>query len=194
MKKRLFSTLAALLMALFVLSACSQAADVTGVYTAVYDMTDLIGVTDTEAAVTMNFTLNLSEDGRFVLSVDTDSLVDSLKNLYTEDFVRASLTATGVAEEEIEPILASMGYESIQAFIDALIDQMLTEEYLQELHESVYTEGTYKVEGGEVLLNSEKDDAASPQDTATIGEDGSLTMTLPTEGRETVLVFVKEAE
>ncbi len=195
MKKRVSILLTALLTAVLVLTSCSSSVDVKGTYTSVFDMTDMIGLQgqDISEPVTMNFQLVLSDGGSFVLSVDTDSLISSVKKLYSEDFVRQSLVAEGIAEDEIDPIIESMGYANIQEFIDGLVADMMSDDYLKEIYDNVYTEGTYSVSGNKVTMESRRADGTETADEATINEDGSLSVVLSTEEFDKELVFVKDA-
>lgn len=198
MKHGLRKVVTALLIAAFVLTLAGCGSDdtlkknITGSWICRgIDMTDSI-LSEMRAAVsddpeaealfsnlntgtlTIDYILDLREDGTFVLTVDqssADRLVEQLSTAIS-DALYAYLedTIVKLAEENgmtLEALMSALGCSSmdevIEKSMDGLtmkeyVDQMFAEEDIQSVFEEGTESGTYSVKSGKILLST--DDSA----------------------------------
>ena len=140
---------------------------IAGSYEAEYDMHDLLkqqmegsGI-ELEGEIPVVFTMDLKEDDTFVLEMDVEAFMETIKNIFTEqgpNIIRTMMEQQGITEETFSDLAEQLGAGSYDEFVQGLTDQM-TEQLSDSLAESMATEvsvaGTYSVDGEEITLIGE---------------------------------------
>ena len=145
----------------------TEAFDPVGVYKASVDMTDSInagmaeaGLAFSEAKVSAILTMELTDDGKYILDMDGDSLAQSVKDAFEvegSNLLKQAFTAQGLSEDDLESVAQGSGYDSFEAMADELVAQLqnqLEDEMDVSVAEEAHAEGTYTVDGQKLKLSS----------------------------------------
>ncbi len=226
MKKAFHKLILAVLIAAFILTLAGCGSDdalkknIAGTWICKeIDMTDMIleemhGSADDDpeteelfshldvGVLTIDYLLELHEDGTFVLTVEqssADKLVDQLSNAiadamytYLEDTIKKLMEENDITMEEMlsifdcndmdEVIQSSTGGQSM----DEYVDQLFAESDMQSIFEKGTRSGTYSVKSGKILLST-ADSSAS----LIAYDEGSDTLTLTEPGFDEPFLFVR---
>ena len=180
-----------------------KAESIAGTYQATYEMKDLINKEMEAAGITLEsdinaeFSMELKDDNSFVLNVDTDSLMNSLKDALANDLdsiIGQLLGDQGVTEDMYEQIAKAGGYDSYDAFKEDMQKSMMDEmdaDAIKELTDACHLEGTWELKGSKLTLSSTSEGQISV-DSGTVQDDGSIKVKSKTEDNEVELTFTKQ--
>ena len=147
--------------------------------------------------ITIDATLNLTDDNNFTFAFDTTKFKDDLSLLVKDNIdsiIDKSLEDYGMSRDDFtDEVVRANGYDNADAFFDAMKNEMTTamneafDEFDNEMEECAVT-GTYKVFNSDIsFISSDEEDIAI--DEGTIGSDGSITIVTDYEGEDITLVF-----
>lgn len=205
MKKKLALMLATLTTVATLFAGCGEK-DVTGDYVATVTLVDFMEESDVEdmaemgldiSDITLDVTLNLTDDKNFTFAFDTTSFKDDFSSLVSENvdtIIDSSLEASGMTRADLtDEIAQASGYDNADAFFEAMKEELVTSmdgayEELDEEMEQYTISGTYKVAGDSVVFVT-SDEEGIGLDKGTINEDGSITVVTEYEDEDMTLEF-----
>ena len=205
MKKKLALMLATLTTVATLFTGCGEK-DVTGDYVATVTLVDFMEESDVEdmaemgldiSDITLDVTLNLTDDKNFTFAFDTTSFKDDFSSLVSENvdtIIDSSLEASGMTRADLtDEIAQANGYDNADAFFEAMKEELVTSmdgayEELDEEMEQYTISGTYKVAGDSVVFVT-SDEEGIGLDKGTINEDGSITVVTEYEDEDMTLEF-----
>jgi len=211
-KKRVTRLLAAVLAALLLvtLAACKggqqTAADISGTYRATQDMSALLneGLASVEGmelqlpeGITCDYTLTLDKDGAFTLAPDVSTLREGLEEAILSEesgFIDALLGEAGLGAEMGESIAEAGGYDSLDAFREEIANEIrenINSGAMEQLNELGSITGTYEADGKTIRF-TQKDSSQGTLSDGTLGDDGSISLTLQAGDSSVELSFRKE--
>ncbi len=143
----------------------------------------------------MDVSLELKDDNTFYLKVDIDKFKADIISIVTghaDDIIAVMMDQYGYSMDQLGEVAQASGYEDEAAFKAGLIEEMekgMNEEMdVEEYRKDLELEGTYTVNGDQILLQTD-----DTEDTATINADGTLTMVIPSEDiGDTELILTKQ--
>ncbi|MCR5580301.1 MAG: hypothetical protein K6F66_01815 [Pseudobutyrivibrio sp.] len=208
MKKKLALLLATIATVATVFTGCGEK-DISGDYKASMNISEFMEDTDLSDAeqlgidmssLTVDVTLNLTEENEFTLAFDPESFKDQFKTLITDNMdsiIDSALESEGMTRADFTDEMAQLvGYDSADEFFTALSDELMTEldsefESLDDELAEYQVTGSYKVSKNSVLFTASDDESDELLvDNGVINEDGSLTITTEDEdGTEYTLDF-----
>lgn len=204
-KKRILATLLSVVCVfVLLLTGCGRSGsqDVSGSYTATWDITDMLnseledGGFSLTTPIEMDVLLDLNSDNTYLLNIDEDAFSESLRNGFTTDIdsiTEQMMSSYGVSEDQYEEVAQAAGYDDYAALKEDLLNEFmdLTDELMEEeFGDDALGSGTWESDGSTITLN---DDDGSV-DTATIESDGSLTISGEViDDMEVTLTFVKNS-
>ena len=149
--------------------SCGKAKDISGEYTAVYDMKEQLNQ-DLEAGglpiqiegeLAAQYHLTLGSDGTFTWTLNTEKFGEDLKTTLLNEqdiIVRALLESEGVTEDMHELLVQAGGYESFEEFQSEIMEEAvaaLEAEAMEELKEESSIAGNYRLEGTTITLEDD---------------------------------------
>ena len=201
--KILVLLLTAVMVFSLALTGCGKK-DVAGTYKGTYDMRDELNEELAEAGLELqgdlsaDFILVLKEDNTFTFDIDAEAFSEKLVTAIQdqgEDMVRSMLDAEGITEDMYQWIAEASGYEDFSSFVNGLIDEMISgmgDELVEELKTSVAFDGTYKVDGEKITLESTQD-GETTVDEGEIYSVGSIFISSAMDNGKTLnITFVKQ--
>lgn len=176
--------------------------DPTGTYHAQLDLTEYmneafgssLGI-DFTTSVAADLELELADDGNFTLSIDAETLENSIKKaLETEgpDIFKMMFIEMDVDEEDLEGTAQQMGYDSFDALVDELIAQaidQMEEQGIGDLVAETNAEGTYTVDEDKIeltLLDGDGGETISTE--GSIKSDGNIEIDIKFNGTDDISV------
>ena len=204
MKKKLALLLASVATVATLFTGCG-AKDVSGDYKAEVKIADFMDESELSqmadmgldmSDITVDVTMNLTEDKDFTIAFDTTSFKEQFSALLDENIdtlIDSSLEMSGVSRDDITDEAAqAMGYDSADALFEDLKTQLSDamddayEDMDKEIEDATVT-GTYTVAKDKVVFVTTDDGIGL--DDGTIGDDGSITINTEFEDQEFTLVF-----
>jgi len=178
MKRKALSLLLVLTMALSccaALTGCGggsdKAKELVGTWQADMDMSDMFNeqfASDPDLAkhvkidsFVMRLVFTFNDDGTYAFSVDNDSIADSMENVKEalrtglDSYFTEMMAQQGIEGVDMDTALATMGID-----IDAMIDELLSEEAIDEMMADTTQEGKYMVKDGKFYVSDDVDTAA----------------------------------
>ena len=142
----------------------------------------------------MDVYLDLNEDNTFHLYVDAEKFkadVISLLSSHVDDLLAKSLEQNGMSPDQLDEVVKANGYDSEESFKAAMAEVLETELQesinLEEYEDDLNLSGNYAASGKTILMANE-----DGTDTATINDDGTLTMVVPFSGSNVEVILTKQ--
>ena len=142
----------------------------------------------------MDVYLDLNEDNTFHLYVDAEKFkadVISLLSSHIDDLLAKSLEQNGMSPDQLDEVVKANGYDSEESFKAAMAEVLETELQesinLEEYEDDLNLSGNYAASGKTILMANE-----DGTDTATINDDGTLTMVVPFSGSNVEVILTKQ--
>ena len=142
----------------------------------------------------MDVYLDLNEDNTFHLYVDAERFkadVISLLSSHVDDIIAKSLELNGKSPDQLDEVVKANGYDSEESFKAAMAEVLETELQesinLEEYEDDLNLSGNYAASGKTILMANE-----DGTDTATINDDGTLTMVVPFSGSNVEVILTKQ--
>lgn len=212
MKKNIAKVLCVLLVLVMMLSlaACGETEQdkLIGTWEAEVELASAfnasLGDTEDAAYLTVDslvfkMVLVFNEDGTYSFSADEASVTAAMEGLKEdlmvgmEAYLVDTIAATGM-EMTIDEIMEAMG-----TTLDALVDSIVTDDMIDEMVQTMITEGNFKAEDGKLYMSESLDTACDETYYDTYTLDGTtLTLVEPSEPDEMTeylypMVFTKAA-
>ena len=180
--------------------------EIVGTYHATFDFKDMMNEEMGEDAgfafespIEAEFILDLKDDKSFLFEANEESLKTSMTEALQTDgrkMVVKALEDEGITEETFDLVAEQSGYESYDAFIEAMMGVMIeaadVEASIEGLGDSSHVEGTYAYDGGDTIRFEPKDKEAGFTE-GTVDPDGAIRMTSKNDEFEIELIFRKGA-
>lgn len=142
----------------------------------------------------MDVYLDLNEDNTFHLYVDAERFkadVISLLSSHVDDILAKSLEQNGMSPDQLDEVVKANGYDDEESFKAAMAEVLETELQesinLEEYEDDLNLSGNYAASGKTILIANE-----DGTDTATINDDGTLTMVVPFSGSNVEVILTKQ--
>lgn len=209
MKKKIALLLATVASVATIFTGCGEK-DISGDYKAEFKLADFMEESDLSqmedmgidmSDITVDVTLNLTDDKNFTFAFDTASFKEQFSSLVNDNIdaiIDKGLEMNGMTRDSITDELAQAnGYEDSDAFFADMKDQVSSvmdeayDEIDKEIEEANVT-GTYSVSKNSVtfVLSDEEDGVGL--DNGTIGSDDSISIVTEYDDQEMTLVFNKQ--
>lgn len=170
---------------------------IEGTYWGEVDMTDMIaeeaGV-EISSKLAMGLFLTIGPDDAYLIEADLEKFISDTIDYYNAEMpalIRQMMVEEGIPEDMLEETVKAQGYESFDAFVKELLDEMIVElEESMAEEDSVLSEGTYEISGDKITLSESSGDASiSP--VGTINSDGTISFDITTDEQVLTIVFEK---
>ena len=142
----------------------------------------------------MDVYLDLNEDNTFHIYVDAEKYkadVISILSGHIDDIIAKSLEQNGMSPDQLDEVVKANGYDSEESFKAAMAEVLETELQesinLEEYEDDLNLSGNYAASGKTILMANE-----DGTDTATINDDGTLTMVVPFSGSNVEVILTKQ--
>lgn len=188
-----FRTIAfVMVMAVFaaLMGACGSR-NISGSYTGTIDYTDVMNDELASSGVKIpdsieaTVDLDLKSDNTYELKLDAQSLIDSVKSAFEKNIdtiVEEAMTSQGITSDQYETVAQAAGYDSFDAMKQDLLDQIESSFESADLgvdEDDLSDSGKYSVSGSNVIFKSDDEDSGLQK--ATLGSDGSISVSIDTE-------------
>ena len=174
-----------------------------GTYTGKIDMSDLVGAmvgeqtgADINGTLYATLIMDLEEDETYTMQIDVDAFLADTETYYHEvmpQFIKALFAQQGISEDQIETAIKMQGYKSYDEFVDAMVAtamEAVKEAYADD-SASMMSQGTYSISGNEINMYESGGDGTLT-DHGTVNGDGSITLYVDMNGKDTQINFVKQ--
>ena len=148
--------------------------------------------------LSLDFTLELTEENEFTFSYDTESFKEAFSACISdniESIVEYGLADAGLSSDDLtDEVVQTLGYENLDDFYSDMSDEITSEIdiYLEDMDDELEhysVSGYYTVTGNEIYF-----DAADSNDfdEGTINSDGTISIDVETNGKNITLVFTPQ--
>lgn len=204
-KGRWFAAILAGVMFVAVLSGCGKK-DISGTYAGTVDMTEYenkqimdsieeqgVQIDDVNLEdVTMDLTLDLNSDNTFTMTMDLSSLLSSMSSeSNARELVDSLVSSYGAtSDEDYESFAQYAGYDSYDDLVTSYRDDLQSEDAsdLGLSEDDTKITGTWSLSGNTITLTS-ADDGDLSMDTATLNNDGTISLAATGEEDGTEYTF-----
>ena len=207
MRKKLALILSTVIIATTTLTGCGEK-NISGEYTSTVNVVDLVDPETTTylaemgidiSSLTLGVKLSLDEEHNYTMELDPSNFKTEFSDIVTNNMTAILdniLAAEGLSRAELTNERAQfMGYESADAFITDLTNQMTASltssmDSLDQKFKDETITGTYEVTKDSVIFKTSGDNNEIELGTATLAEDGTITVSATTDtGTELSLTF-----
>lgn len=209
MKKKIALLLATVASVATIFTGCGEK-DISGDYKAEFKLADFMDESDLSqmedmgidmSDITVDVTLNLTDDKNFTFAFDTASFREQFSSLVNDNIdaiIDKGLEMNGMTRDSItDELVQANGYEDSDAFFADMKDQVSSvmdeayDEIDKEMEEGNVT-GTYSVSKNSVTFVLSDEEEGVGLDNGTIGSDDSISIVTEYEDQEKTLVFNKQ--
>ena len=137
-----------------------------------------------EFAIFLN--MEFTEDGEVEMNVDEDTFeeaVEDLKDDLRDGMMKMLEDAAEMNNTTLDELVASVGYNTADEYIDATLDAMTAEDLLESFGD-VNQSGTYEIDGDKLYIIADGEDKDEDDYAVFTVDEDTLTLDMPAEEKE----------
>lgn len=137
-----------------------------------------------EFAIFLN--MEFTEDGEVEMNVDEDTLEEAVEDLKVDlkdGMMKMLEDAAEMNNTTLDELVASVGYNTADEYIDATLDAMTAEDLLESFGDANQS-GTYEIDGDKLYIVADGEDKDENNYVEFTVDEDTLTLDMPAEEKE----------